>query len=101
MKKVSLDGLSFSVMHIPYPMTVTDDGVLITVGLCKPHQSRSSHTDSQKTDSDNRSSKKDSRSSNGDTVDLSDDGTEDMSGPSNSEEEEEVEWCLVHYKLNY
>ena len=101
MKEVNLDGMSFDGhMYYLYPMTITDDGVLITVGWCKPHQSRSSPTDSQTTCSDNRSSKENSRSSNNDSVDHGDGGTEEMSGLSDSEEDEEVE-CLVRFKLNY
>ena len=98
LKTVSLDGISFDDLYNPHPMTITDDGALITVGLCKPHHNRSSPADRQRTISDNRSSTEDSRRSrNNDSVDHSDDGTEDMSGPSVSEEEEDVEWCLVHY----
>ena len=94
----------FNLEHSDYnqhPMTVTDDGVLITGGWCKPHQSRSSHTDSQRTNSDNRNSTEDSRSINNDTVDHSDDGTEEMSESSDSEEYVKKEQCLVYYKLNY
>ena len=101
LKTVSLDGISFCDMYDPYPMTITDDGVLITTGSCKPHQSRSSHTDSQRTCSDSRSSTEDSRSGNSDSVDHSDDGAEDMSEQSNSEGYFKKERCLVYYKLNY
>ena len=103
MKEVSLDGISFhDVMYAPYPMTITDDGVLITVCWCKPYQSRSSPADSQTTNSDNRSSTEDSRSINNDSVDHSDGGAENMSGPSDSGEvEDDEELCLVQYKLNY
>ena len=102
LKTVSLDGISFCDMYDPYPMTITDDGVLITTGSCKPHQSTNNPIDSQTTRSDNRSSTENSKSTciNNDSVDHSDGGTEDMSGQSDSEEEEEVE-CLVYYKLNY
>ena len=100
MNIVSLDGLTLDDRYYLHPMTVTDDGVLVTAGWCKPHQSRSSPTDSQRTNNNNRSSTDNARSSNNDSVDHSDGGTEDMSGQSDSEEEEEVE-CLVYYKLNY
>ena len=102
MKEVNLDGISFDgYTYASYPMTITKDGVLITTGLCKPHQSRNSCTDSQRTNSDNRSGTEDSRSSNNDSVDHSYDGTEDMSGQSDNEEDDENERCLVYYKLNY
>ena len=102
MNKVSLDGLTFDDIYYLHQMTITDDGVLITVGLCKPHQSRSSPTDSQTTRSDNRSSTEDSRSGNNDSVDHSDDGTEYMSEQSDSEEDKDKEVpCLMYYKLNY
>ena len=77
-------------------MTLTDDGVLITEGWRKPHQSRNSPTDSQTTRSDYRSSTEDSGSGNDDSVDHSDDGTEDMSGQSDSEDDDENEWCLMY-----
>ena len=89
MNRVSLDGFTFDDRYYLHQMTVTDDGVLVTAGWCKPHQSRISRTNTE-----------DSRSGNNDSVDHNDDGTEDMSGQSDSEEEEEVE-CLVYYKLNY
>ena len=100
MKTVSLDGLSFYYTYSTHSMTTTDDGVLITLDLCKPYQSRNSHTDSQTTRSDYRSSKEDSKSRDDDTVDHSDGGTEEDMRQSDSEEDEEVE-CLVYYKLNY
>ena len=100
LKEVSLDGFSFYDTYASHPITITDDGVLITTSLYKPPQSRNSPIDSQTTRSDNRSSTEDSRSGNNDSEDHNDDGIEDMSEQSDSEEDEE-ELCLMYYKLNY